>query len=286
MSSASGFVERIPYRRIRQFEDFLLNAIVLGIIAFILFPIYWTLLTSIVPERLTTQPFAPLIPTDLTLENYITIFFKTKFPRWLFNSLFVALGVVLMTTTAATLGGYGLTRIDIPYKQNIARVVLFGYMFPAILLGIPMYILWQRIGLLDSYFGLMLAETAITLPFSLWLMWKFFQSVPISLEESAQMAGATRFEAFYQIALPIAKPGMIAIMIFTFAISWGQYTLPRILIRDEDMWVLTVGLDSFVRGYTVQWPSVMAASIIMMIPPFVFIYTLQRYLLQGFDIRS
>jgi multiple sugar transport system permease protein len=192
-------------------------------------------------------------------------------------------GVVLITTTLATLGGYGLTRFDIPYQDTFARGILFGYMFPAILLAIPMYILWSQLGIIDSYLGLMLAETALALPFSLWVMWKFFQTVPPSLEESARMAGASRFRTMVDVALPIAKPGIVAVGIYSFAVSWNEYTLPKILMPGPDSFVITTGIQAFTEQNTVMWNQIMGATFLASLPAFLFVYAFQKYLLSGFD---
>jgi multiple sugar transport system permease protein len=250
----------------------------------ILFPLYW----------MTTSSFRPLgdiyatpvryIPTDFTPIHYLSVIFETKVPRYYLNSIIVAIGVVILTTTTSILGGYGLARLDLPLKRTFARSVLFGYMFPPILLGIPMFIFWQQLGIIDSYLGLILAETAIALPFSLWLMWKFFQSVPESLEESAQMAGASRFRAFYEVALPQAKPGAIAIAVFAYSASWNAFTLPRIIMTSADKWPLTVGVQILIQRFQVNWGMIMAAGFLMIIPSFLFIYGLQKYLLKGFRL--
>jgi multiple sugar transport system permease protein len=155
-------------------------------------------------------------------------------------------------------------------------------MFPAILLGIPMFIIWRQLGLLNSYIGVILAITALSLPFSLWLMWKFFQTIPQSLEESAQVMGTSRFGAFYDIALPMAKPGMMAVAIFSFAVAWNAYTVPKILITDRSHWLLTIAVDSFIQTESINWGPIMAASSLMLIPAFIFVYFLQRYILRGF----
>jgi len=228
-----------------------------------------------------TRPIS-YFPDTLTLAHFESIFFESDFVQYYINSLIVAVGVVLLTTVTSTLGGYGLTRLEIPFKRSFARAVLFGYMFPSILLAIPMFIFWQQFGMINSYVGLILAETALSLPFSLWLMWKFFQTVPMSLEESARMAGASRFRAFFEIALPMAKPGMIAVAVFAYAGSWNAYTMPRILMPDSSKWPLTVGVYSFVQQFDVSWGDVMAASALILIPSFLFVLFLQQYLLRGF----
>ncbi|MFC6989703.1 carbohydrate ABC transporter permease [Haloplanus sp. GCM10025708] len=170
----------------------------------------------------------------------------------------------------------------LPQKRTFARTILFGYMFPAILLAIPMFIFWRQLGWINSFIGLIFADTAVSLPFSLWLMWKFFQTVPYSLEESAYMNGATRFRAFYEIALPMAKPGMVAVAVFSYAIAWNEFTIPSVLMVSSDKWVLTIGLYSFTVQNSILWGQLMAASAMTIIPSFLFVFFLQKYLLRGF----
>lgn len=254
----------------------------LGIIVVtILFPLYWMFTTSIRPigDVMTRTP--TVLPNQLTIQNYERLFLLSEFPEYLTNTILVMIGVVVLTTTLATLGGYGLTRFDIPFQRTFARGILFGYMFPAILLAIPMYILWSQMGLINSFVGLVLAETALALPFSLWIMWKFFQTVPESLEESARVSGASRFRTMVDIALPIAKPGVVAVGIFSFAVSWDQYTLPKILMPQT--FVLTTGIQSFTQQNTVMWTDIMGATFLASIPSFIFVYGFQKYLLAGFD---
>jgi len=248
----------------------------------VLFPIFWMFNTSIRPLETVVTQSPSLLPPTVTLENYEAILLEGEFPIFLKNSLIVAFGVVALTTAFSTLGGYGLARLELRFKRVFARGVLFGYMFPSILLSIPMFIFWRRLGIINSHFGLILAESALALPFSLWLMWKFFQTVPESLEESARMAGASRFRAFADIALPMAKPGMIAVAIFSFSISWNAFTMPKILMPDRQNYVITVGLETLVIGDRLMWGEIMAGSFIAILPALLFIYFLQKYLLRGF----
>lgn len=273
---------RLSYRRVRQLKKagfFGLLAIVLTVVAF---PIFWMFHTSIRPREDIFIQAVPVIPRHISLEHYRILLFESNFPTFYLNSIVVSLGVVALTVILSTLGGYGLARIEIPQKKTFARLVLFGYMFPAILLSIPMFIIWRQINLTNNFLGLVLAETALSLPFALWLMWQFFQTVPISLEESARVAGATRFRAFVDVAIPIAKPGMIAVALFSYAVSWNEYTIPKIMMIDTAKWPLTVGLFTFAEGHRVFWGQIMAASTLIVIPAFVFVILLRKYLLEGF----
>ena len=274
--------KRIPYRWRRWAKQVVFAVLLMLSTGVLLFPMFWMFSTALRKEGELFTRGVQLLPETWSLENYTTLFTLTDFTAYYVNSVLVAIGVVGLTTLLSTLGGYGLARVDIPYKSVLARGVLIGYMFPAIMLGIPMYIIWRQIGLLNSYAGLILAETALSLPFSLWLMWKFFQTIPTSLEESAQMMGATRFGAFFDIALPMSKPGVIAVAIFSYAVSWNAYTIPKIILTDSSRWVLTIGIQSFTESEQIFWGQIMAASSLVIIPAFVFVYFLQKYMLRGF----
>lgn len=279
-TDASGAL--IPYR----YRQFLFRWLKRGLLVFgmflIIFPLYWAFATSIrgTPEVSSFD----LLPNTLTLEHYHWLLTQTSFFLWFGNSTIISIGVILLTVVAATLGGYGLARVDVPYKRTFARGVLAGYMFPPILLGIPMFIIWSDIGMLNSRIGLIFAQTALALPFSLWLMWKFFQSVPYSLEESAQMSGASRFQAFYDVALPMAVPGIIAVVIYAFAVSWNDFTLARILLSDQDLFPLTLGLNLLIDDRIIPWGPMMASVFLTIVPAFALVYFLQKYLLEGFRV--
>jgi multiple sugar transport system permease protein len=245
-------------------------------------PLFWMLSTSLRPSDTLFNLPTSILPENPTLAAFSNVINDSNFPTWYVNSIIVAGGVVTLTTVTSTLAGYGLTRLDIPYKKSFARIILFGYMFPAILLAIPMFIFWRQLGWIDSHIGLIFAETAVSLPFGIWMMWKFFQTVPVSLEESAQMAGASRFRAFYEVALPMAKPGMVAVAVFSYAVAWNEFTMPTILLVNNESWVLTIGLFSFTMQNQVLWSQLMAASTLTVIPSFIFVYFLQKYLLRGF----
>jgi multiple sugar transport system permease protein len=275
---------RLSFKQRRWVKRTTQNFLIAIAVVVIVFPIFWMWSTALRPQSLMYQQPAPLLPLELTLENYYIVLVERQIPLYYFNSLVVAAGVVLLTVSASTLSGYGLSRIDLPYKKVFARGILFGYMFPSILLAIPLFIFWRELGIINSRMGIVLAETAKTLPFAIWLMWRFFESVPESLEESAMMAGATRFRAFYEIALPQAKPGIIAVAVLAYAMSWDEYTIPKVLGPDQDVWVLTVGLDALIQQSTVLWGPVMAASSLILIPSFLFIFFLQKHMLTGFRL--
>lgn len=271
--------ERIAFG-VGKYAGVVLLVIVFG------FPFYWMFISGIKPSAEIVQYPPRIIPQTVTLANYERLFEDTRYLTWLKNSLIVTTGNIVLSIVISTLAGYGLTRYDIPYKKYIAMSFIFAYMFPPLMLGIPYYIVFDSIGLLNSYTGLILAHSAITIPFTTWLMWQFFQTVPISWEESAWVFGASRFKSMIEIATPGALPGIIACAIYAFAISWGDYTFALILVDDPSMTLLTVGIDIYTQGAQVYWDLIMTGATLLVVPPLVLVFTLNRYILAGFSISG
>lgn len=237
-------------------------------------PPYWMLNSSLSPFSLLRNIPAQWFPVQYTFEHYASVLFSSQYPRFYINSIILSLGVLVVVTTLSTLAGYGLTRFDFRQKRNFARMILFGYMFPPILLSIPMFVIWKDIGIHNTYIGAILAISATRLPLCIWIMWQFFQTVPYSLEESAQMAGASRFRAFYEIALPVSKPGVIAVATLAVQGGWNAFTIPKIILIDQKLWPITLGLQSFIKSSTILWPQIMAAVTMGMVPVLLFLYLL------------
>lgn len=254
------------------------------LLIYVAFPLYWSISSAFkTPAALFASPPGVFI-FESTFNHFQRLMNETQFLTYFFNSVVVSIGATLLTTALATLGGYGLTRANFRGKRNVARGVLFSYMFPPILLAIPLYTVFYNLGLLNSYFALMLAHTAITLPFAMWIMWQFFQTIPIAYEESAWISGAGRLRAFWDVVLPMARPGTIAIAIFSFALSWNDYTFAVVIMTDSTMQTLPVGVSQFIEQTAVNWGLVLSGGALIMLPAFLLILFLQRYLLQGFRV--
>jgi multiple sugar transport system permease protein len=243
-------------------------------------------ISSVKPASTIIEYPPELIPDSITLDNYARLLFETNYSTWLKNSIIVSSGNIIMSIVVSTLAGYGLTRYPIPYKKYIAMSFIFAYMFPPLMLGIPYYIVFDRLGLLNSYVGLIIAHSAITIPFTTWLMWQFFQTVPISWEESAWIFGAPRYRSLVEIALPGAIPGIVATAIYAFAISWGDYTFALILVDESAMTLLTVGIDVYSQGAFVYWDLILTGAFLLVIPPLLLIFTMNKYILAGFSLEG
>lgn len=247
-------------------------ATIVALIGILVIP-YWMIVSSVTPFTLLRQVPPQWFPFDFTFEYYRSVL-DSQYPRYYMNSIILSVGSLVLITSLSTLAGYGLTRFEFRQKRNFARMILFGYMFPPILLSIPMFIIFREVGIINTYVGAIIGLSATRLPLCIWIMWQFFQTVPESLEEAAQMSGASRFRAFYEIALPISKPGIIAVATLAVQGGWNAYTVPKIILTEQTYWPLTIGIQDFVKQNTILWPEVMAGVTLGMVPVLVFMYFL------------
>lgn len=286
MATRSGGAGSLVPLRVQQFVKRLavyVTAILIAI--FVTIPVYIMVAIALQsPAAVFSGGNVNLIPTELTLRNFTELLETTRTVRYFTNSLIVTASSTLLSTSIAIAAGYGLTRFEFRGKSLAARAVLFSYMFSPIVLAIPLYVIFYSLGLLNSYFALTLALTAISAPFAIWLMWQYFQTVPVSLEESAWVKGASRPRTVWDVVLPVARPGYISAAIFSFAVAWNDFTMARVVMSQDDMYTITVGASLFLDRVSIGWGETMAVSLLVCIPPFLIALFLQNYLLQGFSV--
>ncbi|MFZ0853139.1 MAG: carbohydrate ABC transporter permease [Hyphomicrobiaceae bacterium] len=245
------------------------------------FPLLWMVLTSIKPDREILTAIPTFWTTQPTLGAYRRLFSETNFLTYFWNSIFVAGCATLLTILVATLAAYGITRFRFRGRETIAGTMLFTYMFAPIMIVVPFYILMRGAGLTNSHLGLILAYTTFSLPFSMWMLRSFFQSIPLELEEAAMIDGASRPKAVRLIIVPLALPGVIAVSIFTFIVAWNDYLFARVLIGTDNLKTLPVGIQDLYESTITDWGMVMAAGVMITIPALLFFLAVQRYLIAG-----
>jgi multiple sugar transport system permease protein len=261
---------------------FLLWSLIAMTIAIICFPLYWMIISSVKQYGdLFSRKFDLLPSEDFTLKNYLELLQKTLFARYFINSLIVATLATAGSVLVAVLAGFGVTRFDFPGRKLIASSVLFTYMFPPILLSIPLFVMLKNAGLVNSLFGLALAHVSFTLPLAMWLAIIFFEAIPIDLDEAAMIDGAGRLRTLWEIILPIATPGIVAISVFSFILSWNDYLFALVLIVDETKKTLPVGVAGFVEATSVEWGLLMAGGVLITLPVLIGFSIAQRWLIQG-----
>lgn len=253
-----------------------------------MFPVYWMAQSSL-KSRQGILEGASSLPTaeTFTFDHYAALLAGGDIVLYIANTIIVTIGTIILVVVVSLIAGYGLARLSFPHKENFARFLLFGYMFSPIVLGLPLYLIWKNLGLLNTRIGLIVALTAISMPFAVWLMWKYIQTIPESMEESAWVAGASRWGAFRDIVIPQTQPAIIAAALFAFAIAWNDFTFAQILLPANEATTFAPGMFRLIgSSFDISWGEIMAVSLLMTIPPLVFAYFLQSYLLRGFQIRA
>lgn len=279
---AGRFVSQTTQQRVKRVAVYL-TALLVSV--FVVVPVYVMIAIALQqPADVFAGGRVDLVPDGISLRNFEVLLTETETVRYFTNSVIITASSTLLSTTLAVAAGYGLTRFDFRGKTLAARAVLFSYMFSPIVLAIPLYVIFYALGLLNSYFALTLALTAISAPFCIWLMWQYFQTVPLALEEAAWVRGAGRWRTLWDVVLPVARPGYISAAIFAFAVAWNDFTMARVVMSQDEMYTITVGASLFLDRVSIGWGETMAVSLLVCIPPFCIALFLQRYLLQGFSV--
>ena len=246
----------------------------------VFFPYYWMIVSSLEASSLFEWP-PRLIPSSITLEAYIKIFTERDVFTWFKNTAFVAGTTSIFCTLVAINGGYALSRFKTRATTGFSIFILFSQLLPATLIVVPLYVIFRQIGFYNSLIGLAIADAAFVLPLATWLMKGFFDRIPVEVEEQAMVDGCTRIGAFYRIALPLALPGLVVVIVMSFITGWDEFFLARTLISSQSNWVFSVGLTSFETQYSIAWDEMMAAAVVFALPAVFFFLFVQRYLVSG-----
>jgi multiple sugar transport system permease protein len=253
---------------------------------FILAPLIWTLLCSLKPDSEILRHSSRILPSRFVLNNYINLFTKTHFLSYFFNSVLVGVVATPLTLMIATPAAYSLTRFRYRGRNFYAGFILFSYMVPLLLLGIPMFIIMSYLGILNTRVSLILSYVAFSLPFCMWMLRSFFLSIPLALEEAAMVDGASRLGALVRIVLPLSRPGLISCGIFTFVLVWNEYTLALLFIRSETLKTLPIGIAAFIGTTAYEWGYILSAIIMMTFPILIAFIFVQRALIRGFLVGA
>lgn len=254
--------------------------LVLLTLAYSFFPIYWMVVSSL-RDQATLYGTQDLLPGPFTLDNYATLLELTDYPTWFQNSMIVAFSTVAITIVLSVLIAYAVTRLRFRGKSLVIGTMLYAYMFPPLLLAIPLAALFVTLGLSDTLLSLVISHCTITLPLGVWLLWGFFKQIPVDVEEAAMVDGCSRLKAFVAVVLPLTLPGIVTVAIFAFLLSWTDYTFALIMVSNDLNKTLPVGLDTMVGLYELRWGELMAGSTLIALPLFVMFLFLSRYFIRG-----
>jgi multiple sugar transport system permease protein len=258
-------------------------ALALALTAVVLFPIYWMFVTSVLPSRMVLSRDPPLIPPldAMSFAAYSEVFRRRPVLTWILNSAMVVAGSTLVSLIIATLAGYSLSRFRSPAQRVAGATLLLSKMLPSSLIVIPFFVMFTGLRLTDSIAGLVLANVAVGVPFATWMMKGFFDTLPRELEAAAEVDGATRLQALWMVVLPLARPGLAACGIYLAIVAWSEFVFARTLVTKPQNWLVTVGLQSFIGEYLVDWPALMAAGVVSLLPMLVLFVLLEPFLVSG-----
>lgn len=248
----------------------------------VLLPIYWMLITSFKtnPEIINAQKIT-YFPELFTLDNYKDLFKMFNYSTLLKNSVIVSTSQAIAVTLLSIFGGYSLARYKFRGKQSILIFFLLTQMIPGILVIIPLYVLYARLGLIDSYFSLFFFYLVTNLPFCLITMRSFFERIPKSLEEASAVDGCTKLQTLRRVVIPIMFPGIVSVFIFAFIGAWNELIAGTVFIATPDMWTVPVGLKSLIGKYSVQWGTLMAGGVLALLPTAIMFGLMQKYVVSG-----
>jgi multiple sugar transport system permease protein len=265
----------------RGIKQIALLVVSLVIVLIFLFPFYWMLITSIKPpsETVTSPPI--FIPRNPTLDAYYAVFAKWSMAKYLLNSFIIAFPTMVITIALGVLAAYGLARFQIKGLRIFLLVLLGSMLLPDVSLVLPLFIIFSRIGLLDKFPGVILADVMLQLPFVILILRPYFSKIPKSLEEAARIDGCSFMGAMLRIVLPLALPGIITAAILTFLFTWGEFVFALTFLSRNELQPITVGIYNTIGQYGIRYNLLMASSMVAIVPVVLIFIFFQKYIRGG-----
>ena len=297
MSENSASIEKAPTRRKKSFfyggrEDSPFKRVIIHLILWIscflsIFPILRLFAVSLRPgDRLLSTDLS-LIPPDATFQSYKIILLEKPFLSWVWNSLAITMAAAVIGVILAATSAYAFSRWKFPGRSLGLVFLLATQMIPASMLMIPIYILAIKLNLVGTYRGLVIAYCVTSVPFSIWILKGYYDTIPVDLEEAARIDGCTQLQAFWQILLPLSTPALAITFLFDFMGAWNDYLLARVMLgNQEEMLTWPLGLQRLQGQFQTQWGQFAAASILVMIPVVILFLYSSKWLISGLTLGS
>ena len=287
-AAAAPALARTRKRRPRKLSgwDWIKWIFLTGLLIYATMPIIWMFLTSIKGQFAALQYPPEWIPMEPTLEHYVRLLSPQEetgreFLRYGLNSLWISTATTVIGVVIAVPAAYAFSRFRFPGRKLLFYSVLVRNMFPAVVFLIPLFIMMRWLRLVNTSWSLILTYLTFGLPLSIWLLKGFYDNIPVQLEQAARIDGATRFQAFIRVVMPLSTPGIIATAIYSFILAWNEYVYALTFLNDKSKLTLPVGLERFFSQYTTNWPGLMAAAFIMSVPVVILFLILQKYFVRA-----
>jgi multiple sugar transport system permease protein len=262
-SEGMSFLESLPRRVVTLYLPLFVILVVL------LFPFYWMALTSIKPDEqlIDMDKYNPFWVVHPTFKHISKLLFETQYPRWLWNTMYVAVGATTLSIIASVLAAYAIVRLRFRGAEAVGVLIFFAYLVPPSILFIPLASVIQAYGLFDSPLSLILVYPTLLIPFSTWLLMGYFKTIPYELEECALIDGASRWQILVKIVIPLAVPGLISAFIFSFTLCWNEFIYALTFLQSTPNKTVPVAIvNEFVDGDIYKWGSLMAGALVGSLP--------------------
>jgi len=265
----------------RRLERLITYALLLLGVGLVVAPFWYMVTTSFKPQSTIFEIPPQLWPQPATLNNYVAALDKDLFGLYFLNSLVVAITSTVLTVLASSLLAYAFARLEFPGREALFYIFLLGMMIPPVMLIIPQFIVAKSLQLLDSLLGLILVYVTMNLSMQTFLLRGFFESIPRDLEEAALIDGGSRWTIFWRIVLPLSRPGLAVVTIFTFLYSWDEFPWAHVAIKETTRRTLPIAIALFQSEHLTEWGQVFAASIVALVPVVIVFVVFQRYFIRG-----
>jgi multiple sugar transport system permease protein len=249
---------------------------------FALFPLVWMVIMSLKPD---SQTFTTTFIFSPTMENYSAVFLRSDYSHFFFNNLIVSISAVLLSLIVGVPAAYALARFQFKLKEDIAFTILSFRFAPEILVILPLFLIYQKTGLYDTYYGLIWVYQLITLPLLIWILRGYFEDISPDIEAAAQLDGYSWWQVFLQVLLPLVKPGLVAAGLLCFIFAWNAFTFP-LLLSDARAQTSTVVALRFLASDTVHYGQVAAAATISALPEVILALLIQKHLVRGLSFGA
>jgi arabinogalactan oligomer/maltooligosaccharide transport system permease protein len=267
---------------VRKYASLLL---VIVFSAFAVFPVWYILSVSFRGDN-SFQVNWSLWTSQSSFENYKALFTSTMFPIWLRNSVLVSGAVTIFGLSIAATAAYALSRFRVRGSRLMLLVLLATQMFPPTMLLLPFYLILSKLGLANNFWGLLIVYASTALPFCIWQLKSWFDTLPKELEEAALVDGCNRLQVFFRVVLPISGPAMVITALFQFTTAWTEYAVAAVVLQDPELYTLPVGLKSFQASMATQWGLYAAAAVLVSVPVVIMFTLLSRALISGLTLGS
>jgi multiple sugar transport system permease protein len=262
------------------------RAFLVFLLIFTAMPMVWMVLTSLKTQFAAMQYPPQWWPAEPTLDNYVKLLNPSnsvgqEFLRYFLNSLYVSTATTIIGVAVAIPAAYAFSRFRFPGRTFLFFAVLLRNMFPAVVFLMPLFLMMRWLGLVSTHYSLILTYLTFGLPLSIWLLKGFYDNIPIQLEQAARIDGATRFQAFFLIVMPLSSPGIIATAIYSFILAWNEYVYATTFLNNKDRLTLPVGIQRYFTEFATDWPGLMAATFLMSVPVVVLFLVLQKYFVRA-----